>query len=312
MIYLITGKPGHGKTLYTITKIQERAKAENRQVYYVGIKDLKLDWVELKDGAEWCNPEVVPDGAIIVMDECQRVFPPRSTGSKVPPHVQPFDVHRHRGLDVYLITQDPMLIDSFVRNLVGEHRHVLRTFGAHSARVYHWDCVRDPDSRAERAASQQTDMFFYPKETFELYHSATHHTVKRKLPRVVTLAFPFLILAVFALGGISYYRYKQRVAGGKESVKQTNAVTDFKPGAVVPEISQDWRIVGYLKVGEKITVVLVGEDGRKRYTTMDKELKPDALDMAMKVDGVIVTKYSGKHDRKNRDEPDGKPKVGKL
>lgn len=193
---VVTGKPGHGKTLYAVTIIEKKAKAENRTVYYNGIPDLKLDWELLEDATNWHVPEHVPDGAIIVIDEAQRTFPPRSTGSRVPAHVQPFDTHRHRGLDIYLITQDPMLIDSFARNLAGEHIHVLRPFGTQQAKIYRWEHVVDPDSRSEKTAAVDTSFFRYPKESFELYKSATVHTVKRSIPWKLAVGVPLLVTAL--------------------------------------------------------------------------------------------------------------------
>lgn len=204
-VSVVTGKPGHGKTLYAVTKIEALAKEQNRQVYYNGIEGLTLDWLPLDDATQWHNPEHVPDGAIIVIDEAQRVFPPRSTGSRVPAHVQPFDTHRHRGLDVYLITQDPMLIDSFARNLAGEHIHVLRPFGTQQAKIFRWEHVVDPDSRSERNLAVDTSFFRYPKESFDRYKSATVHTVKRKLPWKLAVGLPIL-LAVLALSIVIGYK----------------------------------------------------------------------------------------------------------
>lgn len=204
-VSVVTGKPGHGKTLYAVTRIDKLAKEQNRQVYYNGIDDLKLDWLPLEDATKWHDPEVIPDGAIIVIDEAQRVFPPRSTGSKVPAHVQPFDTHRHRGLDVYLITQDPMLIDSFARNLAGEHIHVLRPFGTQQAKIFRWEHVVDPDSRSERNLAVDTSLFRYPKEGFNLYKSATVHTVKRKLPWKLAVGLP-LLLGVLVLSVVIGYK----------------------------------------------------------------------------------------------------------
>lgn len=202
---VVTGKPGHGKTLYAVTKIEKRAREENRRVYYNGINGLKLDWSLLEDATSWHDPAVVPDGAIIVIDEAQRTFPPRSTGSKVPAHVQPFDTHRHRGLDIYLITQDPMLIDSFARNLAGEHIHVLRPFGTQQAKVFRWEHVVDPDSRSERKLAVDTEFFRYPKQSFNLYDSATVHTVKRKLPWKLAVGLPILA-GVLALSLVIGYK----------------------------------------------------------------------------------------------------------
>lgn len=44
MIDLITGLPGNGKTLYTISTVKKMSEGENRPVYYAGIPELTLDW----------------------------------------------------------------------------------------------------------------------------------------------------------------------------------------------------------------------------------------------------------------------------
>lgn len=208
---VVTGKPGHGKTLYAVSRIAEKAKKENRAVYYHGIPDLKLDWHHLENPHHWLDPEQVPDGAIIVIDEAQRHFPPRPTGSKVPQHVQYFDTHRHRGLDIYLITQDPMLIDSFARNLAGEHIHVLRPFGTQQAKIYRWEHVVDPDNRTERGLAVETSRFSYPKEAFDLYKSATVHTVKRRIPLKLAIGLPAVLLVII-VGGIIAVKTMQKLS----------------------------------------------------------------------------------------------------
>lgn len=215
-VSVVTGKPGHGKTLYAVTKVDKLAKEQNRQVYYNGIEGLTLDWLLLEDATQWHNPDHVPDGAIVVIDEAQRVFPPRSTGSRVPAHVQPFDTHRHRGLDIYLITQDPLLIDSFARNLAGEHIHVLRPFGTQQAKVYRWEHVVDPDSRSERNLAVDTSFFRYPKESFDKYKSATVHTVKRKIPWKLAIGAP-LVIALLAIAVTVAYKTLNKISGKNQT-----------------------------------------------------------------------------------------------
>lgn len=83
MIELITGQPGAGKTLFALTRIEERARKEGRPVFYSGIKDLALPWTEI-DPEKWTE---CPPGSIIVIDECQRVLRPRMHGAKVPAYV---------------------------------------------------------------------------------------------------------------------------------------------------------------------------------------------------------------------------------
>lgn len=204
MITLITGRPGHGKTLFALTYIQKyleeqnKGRAEPRPVFYHNIRDLKLPWVKLDEPKAWPTLE---DSSVIVLDECQDVFPIRATGSAVPGHVSAINTHRHHGHDLFLITQDPMLLDSAVRKLVDTHYHLERKFGFETANLHKWNRVKE-DCLKNRQGSEQTT-FNYPKTTYGLYHSAVDHTVKAKLPLRVKLAFAIPVLLV-GLGFIAW------------------------------------------------------------------------------------------------------------
>lgn len=182
-IWLTTGLPGHGKTLRTTLEVEERRIREGRRVYYHGITDLTLDWFPLENAEDW---HTVPDGSIVVIDECQRVFPVRPSGSAVPEHVQQFETHRHKGLDVILITQHPNLIDSHVRRLVERHQHVYRPFGLSYAVIMEWPAATDPQkSGAEKFAIKTR--WKLDSSGFKNYKSATVHTIKKRFPRFVLL-----------------------------------------------------------------------------------------------------------------------------
>ena len=198
MITLITGVPGSGKSLYGISLIKAKAEAENRVVYYSGIDGLALPWLELEDSTQWHK---CPPNSIIVIDECQRVFRPRAMVKEVPEHVSKFETHRHDGLDVYLITQHPMLIDNNIRRLAGQHFHVVRKMGLQFARVYEWSSCHEITKA--NLKSGVTHEFKYPKDAFSWYKSAEVHTVKRNIPKRVwfLLASPFLVAA---LGYLAY------------------------------------------------------------------------------------------------------------
>lgn len=202
MIFLHTGLPGAGKTLYTLWHLKDLAEKEGRQVYYFNIPEVKIPgWIEI-DEAQFLKWFELPANSIIVGDEAQRVFRPRAASSKVPDHVAKLETHRHLGVDLYLITQHPGLIDLNVRKLVGTHRHVVRSFGARHAVIHSWSQCKDncDKSRKDSVKSQ----FRYPKEVFNWYKSAEVHTHKRKIPlRVfVLVATPLVIL------GAGYYAYK--------------------------------------------------------------------------------------------------------
>lgn len=199
MIYLHTGQPGAGKTLFTLWHVEAEAKNENRQVYYSGIADLQIrGWLPLEDEKKWFE---LPPGAIIVMDEAQRLFRPRGTGAAVPEYVAKLETHRHAGHDLYIITQHPMLIEQNVRRLTGTHRHIVRAFGSKSATVHTWGEVRESCDKSRTGSVRST--FLYPKEVFSWYKSAEVHTHKARIPWRVFALF-FMPVLIVALGWVVY------------------------------------------------------------------------------------------------------------
>ncbi|MDY0055125.1 MAG: zonular occludens toxin domain-containing protein [Methyloversatilis sp.] len=206
MIELQTGLPGAGKTLHTIWRIKAKAEAENRPVYYAGIPGMKLPWIELEDPKKWYECEA---NAIIVIDEAQNYFRPRGNGSAVPDHVAKLETHRHLGIDLVLITQHPMLIDSNVRRLCGKHFHSARQFGQQKAKVLEFESVKENPLAARATGLEHT--FNYPKEAFDWYKSAEVHTHKTKRPARYYLLFilPPLFLGLVAYAVTWFYQRTQ-------------------------------------------------------------------------------------------------------
>jgi zona occludens toxin len=193
MIYLVTGQPGAGKSLYAISTLVKElvGGTEGRQIYYSGIADCMVPgWIQLDDPAQWFT---LPKGSIILMDECQKLFRLRAAGSPVPEYVAKLETHRHEGYDLILITQHPMLLDTNVRRLIGNHRHVQRRFGMAQATVHEWHELKsEPDKTREGSIRHS---FAYPVEAFKFYKSAEVHTHKRRIPArlLFFIAIPFLI-----------------------------------------------------------------------------------------------------------------------
>lgn len=197
MIELITGLPGNGKTLYTLGMVKRKAEAENRPVFYAGIPEVTLDW-EVVDPADWMS---VPPGSIVVIDEAQKTFRARSVGKEPPDFVKALETHRHNGLDLFLITQHPSLIDASVRRLAGSHRHLIRMFGMEVSTVHQWDSVRDNCDKAPARNDSNKTKWPFDKKLFGLYKSADVHTVKRSIPFRVKMLFvlPLLLVGAFFL-----------------------------------------------------------------------------------------------------------------
>lgn len=186
MITLITGLPGAGKTLYALAYVEQLAQREGRTVYYSGVADLRLGWIEMAKPEEWYTVEA---NSIVVLDEAQRLFRPRGVGAQTPRYVSELETHRHRGIDVVLITQHPKLCDANVRRLIGRHFHVVRTFGMKRATVHEWGELKEDCERSREDSVRHE--WSYPVALFNAYKSAEVHTHKARVPARV-----FLLLAV--------------------------------------------------------------------------------------------------------------------
>ena len=163
MITFVTGLPGNGKTLYALQYVEAWAKREKRQVYYHGIKGLSeaLGWRKLDTQSELVNgknePPVdvpqwwtCPAGSIIVIDEAQNCgFGVRARG-EAPVWSKGLETHRHLGVDLVMITQDPGLCDTHDTKLAERHFHVVRSFGFARGVVHEFSPVRRPNSTALR------------------------------------------------------------------------------------------------------------------------------------------------------------------
>lgn len=226
-ITLVTGLPGSGKTQSTLVAVKEKAEKENRVVYYSGIPELTLPWLPLEKPEDWHK---VPDGSIIVIDEAQRCFRPRGAGAVVPEHVSALETLRHRGFDLFLLTQHPMLLDANVRRLTGLHRHVVRVFGMARATIHEWGEI-NTDPEKGRADSLRTTFNFQP-EAYQWYKSAEVHTIKRKVPARVWLLLCLPVLVV-ALGWVAV-RYLKK-AGDPPSAAAIKSVSASPTEGKAPE-----------------------------------------------------------------------------
>lgn len=183
-IELQTGLPGNGKTLYTLDRIEDMRKRTGRPVFYSGIPihaEHLPEWQELEDPKKWFE---CPPGSIVVIDEAQRLFRPRGSGSAVPDYEARLETHRHGGIDLVLLTQNPRLISLNVRELCGRHLHIVRTFGLNRATVHEWpECKLNTQARKDSVKH----LYRYNKKVFKWYKSAEAHTYKASIPAKVWL-----------------------------------------------------------------------------------------------------------------------------
>lgn len=210
MISLITGLPGSGKTSLMVHMLMTRADLQNRPLFVDGIRDLQLPTMPIPDGESmetWHN--WTPTGAILVIDEAQRIFRPRPAGSKVPEHIQELETHRHKGIDIFVLTQHPRLIDVNLRSLIGEHRNISRTMIG-LRRLSYWQRCANPESRNDLAEAKNS-IFTIKKDAFKMYKSAEEHT---KLTGSLSAWVWLLPLVMFVSAFLIFYvmgRYDKKI-----------------------------------------------------------------------------------------------------
>lgn len=230
MITLLTGQPGHGKTLRALwLALQERAKG--RDVYACRVRGLdaaKTGFKEIGSLAEW---QGLPDGSLVIVDECYEDIPARGPGKQPPEWEQALATHRHRGFDFILICQLGSQISAFVRGLVNDHTHVRRKFGFERSTLLTWDRYQAAVSSTTECRDARTTMWKYPREVFDLYKSAEVHTVKRSLPWQF-LGIPVLLgLVVFCFWFV-FHRMQERGqadAKARHAASEESATVDGKP-----------------------------------------------------------------------------------
>ncbi len=204
MIYLITGLPGHGKTLYSIKLLLDFQKS-NRPIYS-DIDGLKIPGV-LESPDDWTN---TPEGSVVSYDEAQKRFPADgSVGRSKRPDIAKMEVHRHTGHDLIIITQNPKLIHSHVRRLVGRHHHVQRQMGMQYSRVFTNDGCMNIESKTDLKNADSITWTF-PKEHFLLYESASQHINTRRIESkvkwmVATMAVLIILLGYFFISSLSFF-----------------------------------------------------------------------------------------------------------
>lgn len=270
MITLITGKPGMGKTSLLVAMLM---KIEGtRPIFVMGVNDLAIEHFKCPPFAEWTEKRPDPDDptilldyytfppdSLIVVDEAQRVFRPRSSASKVPPQVAAYETHRHTGVDFILLTQSPKLIDSNIRELVGKHIHIgERLLGRY---LFEWPNVGDFDSKISREEAAKR-RFKPPKAAFKKYKSAEVHT---KTSFRLNQIWIYLALAMSFFAYTAYASYQ---------VVQKNTNPDKKPLPITHQEPQTIPRSGAVTVAAAVSPLAPVDLNQPQPDAMNSHVHP--------------------------------------
>lgn len=245
MIYLFTGNMGTGKTSRVVSMILNnedglfKMKLEDgtevdRPLYFCHIDGLdkrKFNAHELTEEEIMSAPlrDIIPQGAVLIVDEAHYTYPVRAAGRPVPPYIQELTELRHLGHTVILMTQHPSQLDVFVRNLVSKHTHLERK--AVGMKQYSWyKCVTNLDNPAG-VSGVESASWKPPKDAFKYYKSSSQHQkFKKNIPLAV-----WALVAIFgfmAWKGYNVYQIYKQGSGQVEVVQSVSDLSASEPQAI--------------------------------------------------------------------------------
>lgn len=286
MFTFIAGVPGTGKSLHLVDRLAHDSMLRNRQVFVDGIPGLDQDAIphtrlpfegtlyefELElDGTKKIDdktgsyvrigskmglctslnwPQWVNPGDLVVVDECQRHWRNRASGTRVPESVTELETHRSRySVDLIYASQKPSLVDANVKAQVGKFFYIRK--GWFGRFMYEADELFNFESRTERGL-QKKKRYWLPKRSYSLYVSAQVHNKTRSSPPLAVFLLPLVLLGA-AYAAYSVFlsmdkrahpeKYKQSAAReelattGKQpidsvvtgQIKRSVTLDDYKP-----------------------------------------------------------------------------------
>lgn len=237
MLYLVTGMPGNGKTLYAVDWLIRHMETDAKSVkggaiprtFYTDIEGFDFDAVEKLTGyrvlpapQDWRE---TPKGSVLVYDEAHRIFPSTGKpGRSEDARVRDMDTHRHGGYDLLFITQWPSKVHHEIRQLVGEHVHLNRAMGMETAGLFRWPRVQaDPYDERQREKAEE-EIWKFPKDRYSLYTSSTLHTNshKFKIPKKVWSGLSSLVMVMLVLWALWAFVVKKD-ANADEATEEKGA-----------------------------------------------------------------------------------------
>ncbi len=179
------------------------------------IMQFNLHFQRFDDPTLWYE---LPRSSVIFIDEVQDFFPSRDAKIKMPEAVKELAQHRHKGWDLYFLTQHTMLIDTGIRRQVGRHIHYYNSMNTKVVTRYEKAKLMNED-RTDELHSGKKQVVTRDSRFYGLYWSADKHTHKPNIPKSLLM----LPLVIGVLVFMIYYLFNHFKPSGH--IEQPAAAT---------------------------------------------------------------------------------------
>lgn len=247
MLKLITGIPGSGKTLYAVSMLKKAVEhnaglpVDEQRAIYCDITGLTIDGIE-PPPLDWRK---TPPKSLLIYDEAQLHKPFKAARGLSPyEYIENLTLSRKQGHEIWYITQAPKRLHTNILDMVEEHYHLDRPYGAKLANVHLFRTAEvNPRSRTALERAERKSLFNYDKRLFDLYKSAEvgDDGIKLRLPPKLFWGIGVII----ALLAFSFYMFSgektQKFVNGKEAnepVVVAESVAVSVPVPVVAPVEQ--------------------------------------------------------------------------
>lgn len=207
MIRLITATPGSGKTCLVVEWLLKEVDKQFYGEIYTNIEDLRIVGVKsLPPNADWrlLNPHKDKDKKpiLMVVDEAQ-YFDAFMKETKQNAIGKDLSTHRHYGIDLWIITQSPKLLNSYVLENVGEHVHLYRPQKKKTVNVYWWSYAQSSLTKTAFKSADDMQKWRLNPQVFDYYKSTSQVTDSKA--RTSQKVISTVITGIIILVGIGFF-----------------------------------------------------------------------------------------------------------
>lgn len=199
---LITGDPGARKSYFCVREIVEKELKKGRPVF-TDINGLNIEGVGVAE-EDWRKH---PDGSLVIYDEAQRQSRYKKGYSNSNDDIlNDLQIHRHRGFDIWFITQSPLFLNQWVTELCDEHFHLVRPVKSKVTNVRVFPRVEKlPKSLAAKERAIRSFTFKENPKYFPLYKSSSEHNMRTTIPTAWFGYGAAVLAGIFAISYLVFF-----------------------------------------------------------------------------------------------------------